>query len=147
MKPRTEEPRRRALTEEKIKTASASELRNAYRDLLAEAQRRREKTSQSVHEAFDERREQSLKLGGYTPYGYAADDDGKLRRHRREQKMIGLILAMRREKRSLRDISDALADRGFLARCNKPLQAKQIARLIRLHEKNQEGRSDDTPRS
>lgn len=123
------------LTEAEIDRATAKELRVAYRELIKEARDLREKISSGVHEAFDERRKQDLKLGGYVPYGYEADDDGKLRKHHPERKMIALILQMHRENRSLRDISATLADQGFLARCEKPLQPKQIARLIRTHGK------------
>ena len=123
------------LGESEIDNASIEELRASYRALLAEARALRERIGARVRETFDERRAQNLKLGGYVPYGFKADNNGKLRGHSPERKMIELILAMRREKRSLRDISSTLAERGFYARCNRPLQPKQIARIIRTHAK------------
>ena len=123
------------LTEAQIDQATAKELRIAYRELVREARELREKIGVAVREAFDARREQDLKLGGYVPYGYEADDDGKLRRHHPERKMIELVLQMHRQKRSLRDISRTLATQGFLARCNRPLQPKQIARIIKTYGK------------
>ena len=126
------------LTEAEIERATAKELRIAYRELVRVASELREKIKAGVRGAFDERRDQNLKLGGYVPYGYEADDDGKLRRHHLEHKMIALILQMRREKRSLRDISRTLAAQGFLARCDRPLQPKQIARILRTN-KNDHG--------
>lgn len=123
------------LTEAEIDRAPAKELRAAYRELVREAHELRAKIKDAVHEAFDVRRKQNLKLGGYVPYGYEADDAGKLRKHHPERKMIELVIQMHRQKRSLRDISRTLASQGFLARCNRPFQPKQISRIIQIHGK------------
>jgi hypothetical protein len=123
------------LTEAEIDRASAKELRCAYRELVNEARELRAKIKAGVREAFDARREQNLKLGGYVPYGKKADVTGKLRRSPSEQEVIALILQLRRQKRSLRDISRTLATQGFMARCDRPFQPKQIARILRAHDR------------
>lgn len=118
------------LTDEEIATASADELRVAYRELLDENVALRELISERTCAAVGDLREKGLKFNGNLPYGLESGDDKKLKASRYETKLIAEVKLLKAEGRSLRDIARTLADRNFVNRKGKPLDAKQVSRIL-----------------
>ena len=119
------------LTEEEIASASADELRDAYRELLSENRALRELISERTCAAVDDLREQGLKFNGNLPYGLECDEDTKkLKPSRYEKRLIAEITKLHAEGRSLRDIARTLATRSYVNRKGKPLDAKQVSRIL-----------------
>jgi recombinase len=118
------------LTDEEIAAASADELRVAYRELLAENVGLRELISERTCAAVGDLREKGLKFNGNLPYGLESDADKKLKASRYETKLISEVKLLKAEGRSLRDIARTLADRNFVNRRGKPLDAKQVSRIL-----------------
>jgi DNA invertase Pin-like site-specific DNA recombinase len=118
------------LTDEEIADASADELRVAYRELLAENVALRELISERTCAAVGDLREKGLKFNGNLPYGLESGADNKLKASRYETKLIAEVKLLKAEGRSLRDISRTLTERNFVNRKGKPLDAKQVSRIL-----------------
>jgi hypothetical protein len=119
------------LAEEEIDSAGVDELRNAYRELLAEARMLRFKIGERTCIAVDDLRERGLKFNGNLPYGLEADDETKkLRASRYETRLIAEIKKLHARDLSLRAIARTLAERHFVNRDGKALDAKQVARIL-----------------
>jgi DNA invertase Pin-like site-specific DNA recombinase len=119
-----------ALSEEEIAAANADELRVAYRELLAENLMLRELISERTCAAVGDLREKGLKFNGNLPYGLECDDDKKLKPSRYEKRLITEIKTLKAEGRSLRDIARTLTERNYVNRKGRPLDAKQISRIL-----------------
>lgn len=119
------------LTEEEIDAANVDELRVAYRELLAENQALRKLISERTCAAVDNLRERGLKFNGNLPYGLESDDEtNKLKPSRYEKRLIVEIKKLHTEGRSLRAIARTLTERNFVNRKGKPLDAKQVSRIL-----------------
>jgi DNA invertase Pin-like site-specific DNA recombinase len=120
-----------SLTEGEIDEADAAELRVAYRELLAENQALRKLISERTSAAVSDLREKGLKFNGNLPYGLEADDETKkLKASRYEKRLIAEITQLKAEGRSLRDIARTLTERHFVNRKGKPIDAKQVSRIL-----------------
>ncbi len=118
------------LTADEIAVASVDELRDAYRELLAENQELRKLISARTIAALDALRERGLKFNGNLPYGLEADEDKKLKPSRYEKRLIAEVKKLHGEGRSLRDIARTLTERNFVNRKGKPIDAKQVSRIL-----------------
>lgn len=70
-------------------------------------------------------------ITGTAPYGFMADDTGKLIENAEEQATIKRAKALRRSKLSFRAIGAALAAEGHLSRASKPLSCIQVERILK----------------
>jgi DNA invertase Pin-like site-specific DNA recombinase len=68
---------------------------------------------------------------GCVPFGFEADDEGRLHPAPAEQDAIALVLSLRAEGHSLRSIVSACSARGLRSRAGTPLQLTQVARISR----------------
>ena len=119
------------LTEGEIDAADDAELRVAYRELLAENQALRKLISDRTSAAVDNLRARGLKFNGNLPYGLEADEDtNKLKPSRYEKRLIAEIKKLHDEGRSLRAIARTLTERNYVNRKGKPLDAKQVSRIL-----------------
>lgn len=119
------------LTEEEIKSANVEELRDAYRELLTENQALRVLISERTCAAVGDLREKGLKFNGNLPYGLESDDETKkLQPSRMEQRLIAEATALYKAGHRLRAIARTLAERDFVNRKGKPLDAKQVSRIL-----------------
>ena len=118
------------LTEEQIDSASLKDLRRAYRELLAETTTLRALISERTCDAIEDLREKGLKFNGNLPYGLECDEDKKLKASRYEKRLIAEIAKLKAEGRSLRDIARTLTERNYVNRKGKPIDAKQISRIL-----------------
>lgn len=119
------------LTDEEINVADVEELRFAYRELLIEARRLRALISERTGVAVDDLRARGLKYNGNLPYGLECDEKTKkLKSSRYENRLIDEIKKLHAAGLSLRAISRTLADRRFVNRDSRPIDAKQIARIL-----------------
>jgi DNA invertase Pin-like site-specific DNA recombinase len=126
------------LTDEEIAAADADELRVAYRELLAENVALRERISERTCAAVGDLREKGLKFNGNLPYGLESGDDKKLKASRYETKLIAEVKLLKAEGRSLRDIARTLTERNFVNRKGKPLDAKQVSRILAAETEKEE---------
>lgn len=123
------------LTEGEIDAASADELRVAYRELLAENVALRVLISERTSAAVGDLREKGLKFNGNLPYGLECDEaTKKLKPSRYETRLITEVKKLRGEGRSLRDIARTLTERNYVNRKGKPLDAKQVSRILAAAE-------------
>lgn len=76
---------------------------------------------------------------GEIPFGFVADDEGRLHPCPREQEVIVEIARLRTGGLSLRAIVRACEERGFCSRAGTPFGLTQIARLVRAHTKEGTG--------
>lgn len=68
--------------------------------------------------------------GGPVPYGYAVGPDGKLQEVAAEQQAVAAAKDLRRAGLSLRDVSAALAARGYRARTGRAFAPAQVLRMV-----------------
>ena len=68
---------------------------------------------------------------GTVPYGYTADETGKLSEHPGEQAIIAQVHALRAAGLSLRGIVSELTRAGLVGRTGRPLALPQVARIVR----------------
>lgn len=68
---------------------------------------------------------------GNIPFGFHADDKGRLFPERQEQAVIAELCALRAAGLTLRAIAEKCAERKLLSRRGKPLQLTQVARLLK----------------
>jgi len=119
------------LTEEEVAVASVDALRDAYRELLAETLTLRELISDRTRAAVGNLRDLGIKFNGNLPYGLEADAVTKeLQTSQQEKRMIAEIKKLQGEGRSLRAIARTLTERDFHNRKGKPIDAKQISRIL-----------------
>jgi DNA invertase Pin-like site-specific DNA recombinase len=119
------------LTNEKIAAASAEELREVCRQLLAENQALRALISDRTSAAVNKLREQGLKFNGNLPYGLGSNKvTKKLEPSQYEERLITEIKQLHTQKLSLRAIARTLTEHNLLNRDGKPIDAKQVARIL-----------------
>jgi DNA invertase Pin-like site-specific DNA recombinase len=119
------------LTEEKIEAASAEELREICSQLLGENQALRDLISARTSAAISNLREQGLKFNGNLPYGLGSDKaTKKLEPSRYEERLIAAIKQLHAQELPLRAIARTLTERRLLKRDGKPIDAKQVARIL-----------------
>lgn len=68
---------------------------------------------------------------GAVPFGFSADDDGRLMPHEGEQAIIALVRQYRAAGLPLRVIVAELARAGLASRAGRPLQLTQVARIAK----------------
>jgi len=123
------------LTDEEIASASAPVLREAYRALLLENQTLRALISERTCAAVEDLRSRGLKYNGNLPYGLeCVDETKKLQSSRYETRLITEIQKMHSAGQSLRAIARTLAERNFVNRKGKPIDAKQVSRILAAAE-------------
>jgi DNA invertase Pin-like site-specific DNA recombinase len=66
---------------------------------------------------------------GAVPYGFVADENGKLSECEAEQSVIRIVLELRRAGLSLRAVVLELQKRGLVSRSGKAFQLTQVARM------------------
>jgi DNA invertase Pin-like site-specific DNA recombinase len=71
------------------------------------------------------------KTGGYAPYGYQADEHGKLTLHLEEQRVIGRMRELRADGYSYRGVAETLTREGLFTRKGTPFRQTQIIRILR----------------
>src|SRR5262249_5983851 len=114
-----------------IDAATADELRVAYRELLGETTSLRALISERTIVAVENLREQGLKFNGNLPYGLECDDETKkLNPSRYEQRRMAELNTLSTEGRSRRAIARRRAERKFVNRKGKPIDAKQVSRIL-----------------
>ncbi len=69
---------------------------------------------------------------GAVPFGFSADEGGRLIPHEGEQKIIALVRKYRGEGVPLRAIVAELARAGLASRAGRPLQLTQVARIAKV---------------
>ena len=111
-------------------TGSTDELRQAYDKLLAENQALRDLISKRTTDAVADLREKGLKFNGNLPYGLESGRDKKLKPSRDEMLLIDEVKKLKKEGRSLRAIARTLTERDFVNRKGKPIDAKQVSRIL-----------------
>lgn len=127
------------LTEDEIAVADVASLREAYRSLLLENQTLRALISERTCAAVEDLRERGLKYNGNLPYGLeCVDATKKLRASRYETRLIAEIQKMHAAGQPLRAIARTLAERNFVNRKGKPLDAKQVSRILKAAGKEDE---------
>lgn len=89
--------------------------------------RQRTKAALAVKIARGER------VGGRVRYGYDVDELGRLVPRQDEQEIIRRVLALRTAGTSFRGIVEKLALSGVRSRSGKPLQLRQIQRIVIAH--------------
>ena len=118
------------LADEEIEAANIDELRDAYRELLTALRVLRAKISERTSVAVGKLRRSELKFNGNLPYGLEADDEKKLRASRYEKRLIAEIKKLYAAELPLRAIARTLTERNFVNRGGKPIDAKQVARIL-----------------
>lgn len=116
--------------DEKITAATAEELRVLCRQLLAENQSLRDLISARTSAAISSLRKQGLKFNGNLPYGLESDEFKKVKPSRHETRLIDVIKQLHAQELSLRAIARTLTERNFVNRDGKPIDAKQVARIL-----------------
>lgn len=120
-----------ALADTEIETASPDELRSAYRVLLAENLALRALISERTCAAVETLREKGLKFNGNLPYGLECPEGTRqFQPSRYETRLIQEIQRLHNRGQSLRAIARTLAERNFVNRKGKPLDAKQVSRIL-----------------
>lgn len=124
------------LPEESIETASLEELRAAYRALVTENRALRALISERTSAAVSDLRAQGLKFNGNLPYGLECDAHKKLYASPHEELMITTIRQLHSAGLSLRAIARTLAERNFLNRKGRPLDATQVSRILKASKED-----------
>jgi site-specific DNA recombinase len=115
---------------EKLDTQSA--LGRFFFTLTASlAEMERNLISERTAAALAQKRAQGQKTGGAVPYGYRADDQGRLIPHAGEQKAIRRIQELRADGYSYANIAAALEREGIKTRRGTAFQPTQIVRILK----------------
>lgn len=91
----------------------------------------REMISERTTAALAQKRAQGEKTGGAVPYGYRADEQGRLTPYEPEQRGIRRIQELRADGYSYANIAAALEREGIFTRRGTPFQPTQIVRILR----------------
>lgn len=119
------------LTEEKIASTGVEELRIICQQLLAENQSMRDLISERTSEAISNLREQGLRFNGNLPYGLGSDKvTKKLEPSRYEECLIAEIKRLHAQELPLRAIARTLTEGSLFNRDGKPIDAKQVSRIL-----------------
>ena len=114
---------------EKIDTTSAAG-KMVFRLLAVMNEFERDQISERTKSALQHKKSQGERVGTIQ-YGYRLDDDGvTLIEDEAEQLIITAIHEYRDQGVSLRGIVNRLDQRGYKSRSNKPLQLKQVHRIV-----------------
>lgn len=84
--------------------------------------------------ALDWRRRQGLKTGGYVPYGYTADKDGKLTKNPEEQRTIRRILRMHSGGQCYADIVRYLNDHEIPSKTGKHWYIQTVKNIVNKNQ-------------
>ena len=88
----------------------------------------RERTRAALHHL----RANGKRISGRIPFGYDLAADGvRLLRNRREQQAVRLMLKLRRQGASLREVARQLTERGFATKSGAAWSAKVVAGIVR----------------
>jgi len=99
------------------------------------AQWEREAIAERTAAAMAVKRHRGEKTGGKVPFGYNANEAGRLSPNPREQEGLKLIKRLRRRGYSLRKIGERLSTEGFTPRNGGAWHPQVIKQIIRLMEK------------
>jgi site-specific DNA recombinase len=117
---------------EKIETTTASG-KMIFRLLAVLSEFERDVISERTSLSMRYLKGQGRFMGGHTPIGWGKDGD-KIVAIEIEQRAVNLAGAMRREGKSLREISAALDGMGMRNRMGKAFAAVQIQRMLQVRE-------------
>lgn len=81
--------------------------------------------------ALAQKRSRGEKTGGSVPYGFVADDAGRLVEHPEEQAAIRRMRELRCQGFSYQRIAERLTDEGIFTRKGTPFQENQVVRILR----------------
>lgn len=114
---------------EKLDTQSA--LGRFFFTLTASlAEMERGLISERTKAALAQKRMNGQKTGGDVPYGFTADENGKLICNEREQRIVSRINALKADGYSIRRIVTALEVEGFRTRKGTPFSKTQVERIL-----------------
>lgn len=69
---------------------------------------------------------------GTVPFGFSADDDGKLLGNEYERRLLARVRGLREDGESIRGIVQVLADEGFRSRTGRAVSRGSVENLLRL---------------
>jgi len=98
--------------------------------MAALAQMERKLIGERTCAALRSKQEKGQRISRFAPYGYEFDGKGNLLKSSTEQEAIQRIKELAHTGKSLGRISNALADKGFLARSGKPLSKSTINKIL-----------------
>jgi site-specific DNA recombinase len=81
--------------------------------------------------ALAHKRANGEKTGGYAPYGYRGDAEGKLIPDLAEQRVISRMRELRASGYSYRGVAEALTQEGLFTRKGTPFRQTQIIRILK----------------
>lgn len=123
-----------SLSESIDTTTAAGKM--VFRMLAVLAEFEKDLASERTTAALQHKRAQGQKTGGSVPFGYKLDDDGvHLVAEPNEQGVIDLIVDLRRDGLSYRDIADELVERGFSPKAGDTWHPKVIRSIYLRAEK------------
>jgi site-specific DNA recombinase len=115
---------------EQIDTRSAAG-RLVLNILASVSQWEREAIGERTATAMQHKAARGEYTGGQAPFGYRVGADGeRLEPEPTEQAALELARQLRAEKQSLREVSRALAERGWCSRTGKAFSPVQVARMV-----------------
>src|SRR6266849_3386633 len=114
---------------EQIDTRSAAG-RLVLNVLASASQREREASGERSSAAMQHLRSNGAYTGGRPPYGYRLGPDGRIELEPVEASVRERARSLRAMGRSLREIAQELAAKGFLSRVGRHFAPKQIARMV-----------------
>jgi site-specific DNA recombinase len=115
---------------EQIDTRSAAG-RLVLNILASVSQWEREAIGERTATAMQHKATRGEYCGGQAPFGYRVGvDGGRLEPEPTEQAALELARQLRAEKQSLREVSRALAERGWCSRTGKAFSPVQVARMV-----------------
>ncbi len=69
---------------------------------------------------------------GTVPFGFSADDDGKLFGNEYERRLLARVRELREDGESIRGIVQVLADEGYRSRTGRAVSRGSVENLLRL---------------
>lgn len=116
---------------ESIDTTSAAG-KMVFRMLAVLSEFERDLVSERTRAALSHKRASGYKTGGPVPFGYTADDTGKLSPDPGEQRTVTLIHELREQGYSLRAIAAELKHRGIITRTgNTTWQTSVVSAILK----------------
>lgn len=95
------------------------------------AQWERETIGERTKAALKQKRERGEKTGGYVPFGFDADADGKLATNENEQKAIARIIELRGNWYTYEAIAEALNRDGILTKQGKAWSKASVYQIYK----------------
>lgn len=100
------------------------------------AQWEREAIGERTSAAMAVKRERGEKTGGSVPFGYDANETGRLCPNPREQEALKLIKRLRKRRYSLRKIGERLTEQGFTPKKGGSWHPQVIKQIIYIMDKH-----------